>query len=240
MPQAYSFPYHHILHRSLPINRHYLTSEEVNTRSSSTVQTDCFYPFPTLLALTDQFLQSYFNLIEPNSVFTAFGLMTPNSGTTEDDLFSALLFSSYDEVNTRIGRKPVSICFFFLCKSFGFFVLTREKKLLLEGWYIFWALNDRGALCFHVLADVSYWCFFHSLFEELSSTPGSGTRMGSTYFTGEGKGMMGIYLDPAEAEAEEVKKEGRARLVSKKVIIPLLATITSLNKERRGFLVIYI
>ena len=30
------------------------------------------------------------------------------------------------------------------------------------------------------------------------------------------KGMMGIYLDPAEAEAEEVKKEGRARLVSKK------------------------
>lgn len=163
MPQAYSFPYHHILHRSLPINRHYLTSEEVNTRSSSTVQTDCFYPFPTLLALTDQFLQSYFNLIEPNSVFTAFGLMTPNSGTTEDDLFSALLFSSYDEVNTRIGRKPVSICFFFLCKSFGFFVLTREKKLLLEGWYIFWALNDRGALCFHVLAvilmlfSLSFW-----------------------------------------------------------------------------------
>ena len=64
--------------------------------------------------------------------------------------------------------------------------------------------------------------------------------MGSTYFTGEGKGMMGIYLDPAEAEAEEVKKEGRARSVSKKVIIPLLATITSVNKERRGFLVIYI
>lgn len=28
MPQAYSFPYHHILHGSLPINRHYLTSEE--------------------------------------------------------------------------------------------------------------------------------------------------------------------------------------------------------------------
>jgi len=109
MPQAYSFPYHHILHRSLPINRHYLTSEEVNTRSSSTVQTDCFYQFPTLLALTDQFLQSYFNLIEPNSVFTAFGLMTPNSGTTEDDLFSALLFSSYDEVNTRIGRKKSAL-----------------------------------------------------------------------------------------------------------------------------------
>ena len=52
--------------------------------------------------------------------------------------------------------------------------------------------------------------------------------------------MMDIYLDPAEAEAEEVKKEGRARLVSKRVIIPLLATITSLNKERRGFLVISI
>jgi hypothetical protein len=50
--------------------------------------------------------------------------------------------------------------------------------------------------------------------------------------------MMGIYLDPAEAPAEEGKKEGRTRLVSKKVII--LATITSLNKERRGFLVIYI
>lgn len=46
--------------------------------------------------------------------------------------------------------------------------------------------------------------------------------------------MMGIYLDPAEAEAEEGKKEGRARLVSKKVIIPLLATITSINKERRS------
>ena len=27
---------------------------------------------------------------------------TPNSRTTEDDLFSALLFSSHDEVNTRI------------------------------------------------------------------------------------------------------------------------------------------
>jgi hypothetical protein len=35
-------------------------------------------------------------------------------------------------------------------------------------------------------------------------------RMGGTYFTGEGKGMMGIYLDLAEAETEEVKKEGRA------------------------------
>lgn len=99
-----------------------------NTRSPSPVQTDCFSPFPTLLALTDQFMKSYFNLIEPNSVFTAFGLMTPNRGTTEDDFFSALIFSSYDEVNTRIGWKPVSICFFFLCKSFGFFVLTREKK----------------------------------------------------------------------------------------------------------------
>ena len=43
---------------------------------SSTVQTDCFYPFLTLLALTDQFLQTYFNLIEPNSVFTAFGLIS--------------------------------------------------------------------------------------------------------------------------------------------------------------------
>ena len=58
---------------------------------------------------------------------------------------------------------------------------------------------------------------------------------------------MGIYLDPGEAEAEEVKKEGRARLVSKKVIILLLATITYLmatitylNKERGGFLVISI
>lgn len=45
-------------------------------------------------------MKSYFNLIEPNSVFTAFGLMTPNRGTTEDDFFSALIFSSYYEVNT--------------------------------------------------------------------------------------------------------------------------------------------
>jgi hypothetical protein len=52
--------------------------------------------------------------------------------------------------------------------------------------------------------------FFTLFLKRVSSTPGSGTKMGSTYFTGEGKSMMDIYLDPSEVEAEEVKKEGRA------------------------------
>jgi hypothetical protein len=91
------------------------------------------------------------------------------------------------------------------------------------------------------LCAFMYWLMCHidaffTLFLK-SYHPHQAQGRGWEVLTGEGKvpGMMGIYLDPAEAEAEEVKKEGRARLVSKKVIIPLLATITSLNKEKQAF-----